>query len=482
MGVQQWNLRVKQYMEQYRMTEPGDGVLAAVSGGADSVCLLLILHALAKTCGFRLAAFHLNHGIRGAEADWDEQYVRELCGRLNVPLRVVHEDVPAYASAHGCSEEEAGRELRYRHLKLTAEALGGSRIATAHHRGDQIETVMLNLFRGSGLRGLGGIRPVRDAVVRPLLCMTREEIEAYLRESGMDWCEDSTNRENTYARNKVRNVLLPWLETNLNERAGEHVLQAAAFASQADAYFTEEAEKIFKACAGDHPAAFPIKKFLSQPDILKTYLIRAMIARCVPGETNISAKHIEAIASLTGPGGGTEVHLPHGLVAVRGYEYLEIRRQQEPDAGDAAQPPILSSAGAGECIGAVLIPAQPMPQEMTFGDVTIRIRTFPWKNRLEIPKKQYTKWFDYDRIKGALCVRTRESGDFIDIGDGKKKQLKRYFIDEKIPKEERGCIPLLTDGSHVLWIVGHRISESYKITDTTRTILEVQVCKGENHG
>ena len=188
MNVQTWKMQISEYMKQNHMAEPGDGVLAAVSGGADSVCLLLMLKALEDSMGICVAAFHLNHGLRGEEADCDEAYVRALCERLQVPLKVVQENVADYAKDHGLSEEEAGRTLRYMWLEKTASEFGCSKIATAHHKDDQVETVLMNLFRGSGLRGLGGICPVRQVgpkapkqltIIRPLLCMNRQEIEAY---------------------------------------------------------------------------------------------------------------------------------------------------------------------------------------------------------------------------------------------------------------------------------------------------------------
>ena len=211
--------RVREYMRSWEMTEPGDGILAGVSGGADSVCLLFLLDELKAELGIRLAAFHLNHGLRGAEADRDEAYVKEICGRLGVPLAVAHENVAEYAASRGISGEEAGRILRYEHMKEAAERFSCQKTATAHHRDDSAETVLFNMFRGSGLKGLSGIRPVRGEVIRPLLCLSRAEIAGYLEERGIPWCEDSTNGENVYTRNRIRNQLLPWVKENINARA-----------------------------------------------------------------------------------------------------------------------------------------------------------------------------------------------------------------------------------------------------------------------
>ncbi len=441
-------MRIKEYMKAHRMAEEGEGVLAAVSGGADSVCLLWVLKELSEELGIHVAAFHLNHGLRGEEADRDEAYVRTLCRELSIPLSVVRENVAEYAADKGISEEEAGRNLRYFHMEQAAGRFSCEKKATAHHKDDTVETVLLNMFRGSGLRGLGGIRPVRNSIIRPLLCLTREEIEAYLRETGVSWCEDSTNRECRYVRNRIRNELLPWVRENINDRAGEHILNIASLASRADEYFYDQAEKIL---SEGNPFSIRTEVFDRQPDILKEYLVRAMISGVSENQRDISSKHIEAVCNLKGPGSGCEVMLPFGLKARRGYEILEIRRQEEVSDVDEDH-------------------------------MRVVMRTFSCEKDLEIPKNQYTKWFDYDKIKDTLSVRNRKSGDYFLISGGKRKLLKRFFIDEKIPEERRGTIKLLTEGSHVLWVIGYRISEYYKITNTTRTILEVKICKGEDHG
>ena len=458
MNTQMWTMRVREYMKQNHMAEPGDGVLAAVSGGADSVCLLLVLKALEESLGIHVAAFHLHHGLRGAEADRDERFVRELCERLQVPLYTVREDVAGYAKAHGLSEEEAGRILRYQWLEKSAGEFGCRRIATAHHKDDQTETVLMNLFRGSGLRGLGGIRPVRLlsgelTLIRPLLGINRQEIETYLLEEKEAWCEDSTNKELIYARNKVRNELIPWIREHINDRAEEHILKTAAFASQADEYFVSQAEKLLGDGFQEQEASFAeidTALFDSQPDIMKSYLIRAMIMKVSGNAKDISARHMDAIAALDGPGGGTLVDLPYGLQAMRSYQKLIIRKAAVEQ----------NARGCGK---------------------TLQTKVFPWKKDMEIPKNQYTKWFDYDKINDTLSVRTREPGDYFMIGNGKTKKLHRFFIDEKIPEELRDHILLLAEGNHVLWIIGYRISEYYKVTESTRNVLEVRADKGENY-
>ena len=465
--------KVRDYMREHDMTAPGDAVIVALSGGADSVCLLTVLKQLA-TPEFLLRAVHVHHGIRGAEADRDEAFAQKLCESLSVPLCVAYCHVPAYAAEHGLSEEEAGRILRYQVLEKEAgkweqELLAGSRvkIALAHHRDDNAETILHHLLRGSGLTGLAGIRPVQGRRIRPLLCVGREEIRAYLEAGHISWCEDSTNQSPDYTRNRIRSQVLPLLKTAVNEQAEEHILQAGQIIGQADAYLRQQAEEIWQeaVCGREEDlAAIPLTAFARQPEILKTYLIRHMLDQLHPGWKDIGSRHFTAIAELAGKPVGSRLDLPGGLMARTGYETLEIVRKTEREVS------VKTESGAdGEIHGRQTVPE-------------LHMTVFPRQKDQEIPKNQYTKWFDYDKIKGTLSVRTRRTGDYLILPSGGSKTIARYMIDEKIPKEKREQILLLAEGSHVLWVVGFRISEYYKIEEHTENILQVTCDGGKDYG
>ena len=465
--------KVRDYMREHEMTAPGDAVIVALSGGADSVCLLTVLKQLA-TPEFLLRAVHVHHGIRGAEADRDEAFAQKLCESLSVPLCVAYCHVPAYAAEHGLSEEEAGRILRYQVLEKEAgkweqELPAGSRvkIALAHHRDDNAETILHHLLRGSGLTGLAGIRPVQGRRIRPLLCVGREEIRAYLEAGHISWCEDSTNQSPDYTRNRIRNQVLPLLKTAVNEQAEEHILQAGQIIGQADAYLRQQAEEIWQeaVCGREEDlAAIPLTAFERQPEILKTYLIRHMLDQLHPGWKDIGSRHFTAIAELAGKPVGSRLDLPGGLMARTGYETLEIVRKTEREVS------VKTESGAdGEIHGRQTVPE-------------LHMTVFSRQKDQEIPKNQYTKWFDYDKIKGTLSVRTRRTGDYLILPSGGSKTIARYMIDEKIPKEKREQILLLAEGSHVLWVVGFRISEYYKIEEHTENILQVTCDGGKDYG
>jgi tRNA(Ile)-lysidine synthase len=198
--------RVKEYMEQYHMIDRGDRVVAGISGGADSVCLFFVLLELQGEMGFEFVAVHVNHGLRGESANRDERFVKELCAKYGVPLEISHIDLESTAKKWKQSLEEAGRQARRRAYEDACRKYGCNKIALAHHQNDNAETLLLNLSRGSGLAGMGGIRPVNGAYLHPLLCLTRQEAEQYLRDRGQEWCTDETNLETEYTRNKLRHL------------------------------------------------------------------------------------------------------------------------------------------------------------------------------------------------------------------------------------------------------------------------------------
>lgn len=495
--------KVQNYIRTYGLLKPGDRVVAAVSGGADSVCLLSVLTQIrrnglltAQADGTRsetgipdmeLRAVHVHHGLRGAEADRDAAFVQQLCDRLEVPLVCVHRRVAEYAVEHGLSTEEAGRLLRYEALEQEAKrwkeedpagadgarSLGDVWIAVAHHQDDNAETILHHLLRGSGLKGLSGMRPKQGSRIRPLLCVNRKEILEYLRQEGLDWCEDSTNASLDYTRNRIRRELLPLMTQEVNARAVDNILHAGEIFAQADSYLEQQAAAVWASggsvagelAEGSVCAELRLEAFCGQPEIIRSYLIRHMLDLVTPGWKDITSRHFQQIAGLAEKQTGSSCDLPCGMRAVRGYGCLSIVRTSEKHMDRADT-------------GIVL----PLPEEpaVTVGNLIFCV--FPRKKELEIPKNQYTKWFDYDKIKGTLSLRYRRTGDYLSLPGGDSKTIARYMIDEKIPREAREQIPVLAEEHHVLWVIGYRISEYYKITNTTKTILQVECNGGEEYG
>lgn len=477
MQKQELRERVEHYIRETDMLAAGDRVLAAVSGGADSVCLLHVLLQAERyqtAPRWQVRAMHVHHGLRGEEADRDEQFVRSLCGRWQVPLTVVYRDVKACAAECGLSEEEAGRILRYQALEEAAgewEKECGTepcrvRIALAHHMDDNAETIFHHLLRGSGLRGLAGIRPVQGRRIRPLLCVRSSEIRAYLTAQEISWCEDSTNGSLQYTRNRIRHEIFPMLTELVNARAVENLLHAGELFAQADAYLERQAAAVFDLAGivksdgptGEVQAAVRLEEFREQEPIIRSYVLRRMLDLTAPEQKDITARHYSQLEQLAGLPPGSRCDLPGRLGARRDYDFLWIGR---------------GASEAGRTKQAV--------PDKNLSDI-VKLCTFSHQKDAEIPKNRYTKWFDYDKIKGTLSVRTRQRGDYLTLAGGGHKSLNRYMIDEKIPKEARDKIPLLAEGHHILWVAGYRISEYYKITEETQMILQAEINGGEIDG
>ena len=277
---------VEETLKREHMVEKGGHIVAAVSGGADSACLLRVLKELSDPMDFSLEVLHVNHGLRGEEADRDEQFTRDLCGELMVPLTVKRADVRAAAAERKLSEEETGRQIRYEALRELAEERRRERgdgappcvIATAHHREDSAETILLNLIRGSGLKGLGGIRPAAGSVIRPLIRVSREEIRTWMEERGYGWCEDSTNGEEIFARNKIRARILP-AAREINGEAAANIVRAGGFLAQADEYLEKQAAELTgsRCFRSGEACGIPSWALTEVPEILKIYGIRHML-------------------------------------------------------------------------------------------------------------------------------------------------------------------------------------------------------------
>lgn len=478
--------KVKAFIRENNMIDPKDRVIVAVSGGADSICLLHLLDEMKEELQTELHVVHVHHGLRGEEADRDADFVEKEAKRRKLPCKVIRRNVAEYAKIKGLSFEEAGRIVRYQILEEEAQQWGGAKIAVAHHQEDQVETILHNLFRGSGLKGLCGMAAVRGAVIRPLLCVERKEILDYLKSQSLDYCEDSTNVSEDYTRNRLRHRLIPEICSDINAGAVWHIVNAGRMLSQADQYLENQAEEIWKMYGNDvrgekkedgvREYGIPAQVLKSQPEILRGYIARKMISLCTDSVKDITFKHVETVWGLADKETGKRVNLPYGMEARAEYGMVWIARKSNR----------LNPAELPEKKADAKEKDENKEEIWVEKSEEIRVKTlklshFLYKKHQEIPENWYTKWFDYDTIKNTLSVRTRQTGDYITLKDGKRKTVKAYMIDEKIPRQKRDKILLLAEGHHILWIVGYRISEYYKITEHTRQILQVQVDGGEGH-
>ncbi len=468
------------------MIETGELVVAGVSGGADSVCLLLLLRELAEEMGFFVKAVHVEHGIRGEESLGDAAFVEELCKEQGIDLLTYHVEVPLARDESGHSPEEAARELRYDCFLQACEECGTEKLVLAHHADDTAETMLFHLARGTGIRGMCGIRPVSEhlfsgeergaaarlVVLRPLLCATREEILAWLSGRGQAYRTDSTNADSAYARNRIRERVLPEL-TGINARAVPHMRQFAdqmeAVCDYLDETAWEDARRIVS--IGEDPSPtirIACAPFLELREVPGRHLLLLLLGIAAGSRRDITSGHVEQVMGLMTADVGAKVSLPGGVTAERTYDAV-VLRACAPGA-DTIPPQTLTEQ-------ALRIPGETvMENGLCFSAELFDAReNGPAGLPEEIPRKTYTKWFDYDKIKGVVLLRSRKPGDYlITDADGGHKKLKKFFIDEKVPLSERDEICLLADGDHILWVVGGRISEAYKVTEDTKRILQVR--------
>lgn len=467
--------KIFSYMKEHSMAAPGRRIVAGVSGGADSVCLLFVLLEYAKRTPIELAVVHVNHGLR-QEAGEDAEFVRKLCRRENVPFYLKEVDVKELAAREKRSLEEAGRLLRYQAFREAAEEFRADCIAVAHNSNDRAETMLFHLFRGSGIKGLCAIPPRREEIIRPLLCLERSEIEEYLAERNLPYCMDSTNREDAYTRNRIRHHILPLAEQQVSAGAVTHMSRTADMLSEIEDYLEIQTEEAMESCVirGQKTCDIfevDVDRFVNLHVALKKRALFEILRKLSGSGRDISAVHVIDVLKLFEKDGNDQVDLPFDIQAVRRYKKVILKRRQDRGKEEAG---LLSLE--------VKLPPDETKEPLLFdlgscGKAEISV--FFVKNEQNIPSNECTKWFDCDKIKKQLVFRFRQEGDYFSLSDGKggiiHKSLKEYMITEKILREKRGRIPMLAEGKHVLWLAGYRISEYYKVNKNTKRVLQVKL-------
>lgn len=462
---------VLQYMTQYHMVEPGDVVITGVSGGADSVCLLLVLQKLAAELSISIEAVHINHGIR-TEAAGDAEFVRRLCEDRGIPFHLICADVETQAKQEKMSTEEMGRKIRYEAFRqILGERKG--RIAVAHNSNDRAETMLFHLFRGTGLAGACGIRPVQGEIIRPLLFLERKEIEQWLQEQGISFCTDATNLGDDYTRNRIRHHILSYTEEEIVHGATANMNRAAKQLQEADEYVMRQTLAAVERCCifTEHPKAASVKLSLLQKEdpFIQKRLLFYTVCEIAGRKKDITEAHIQSIYKLLQGTGSKECMLPYQVHVYKQYEWVKIEKS-EAERG-------ISQAKYME------LPELPVdiPSVVDVpGLGRVEFRTFPCEKSQIIPQKTYTKWFDYDKITRIMCLRPRQAGDYLTVNQQMgRKSLQDYFVDQKIPKENRNSLYVLAMDHHVVWVPGLRISEYFKITEQTEHVLQVKVLSKE---
>lgn len=468
--------RIETFIQKYHMLTCGDKVIAGVSGGADSVCLFLMLLELREKIGFDLIAVHVHHGLRGEAADLDQQFVEALCEQHRIPLEIFRVNLESIAKKRKQSLEEAGRMVRREAFDSVCKKYGGNKIALAHHQNDNAETLLWNLSRGTGLDGLGGIRPVNGKFIRPLLCMNRKEIEEYLAKRKQSYCIDETNAGTDYTRNKLRHLVLPILEEQVNSAAVQHMNETMEQIWELQEYMQGQVEAAYQECVQEHFEKacwiqIQQKSFETFPELIKKMVIRKGMEQVGGKKRDLSHKHVDVMMELMNKQVGRTLDLPYEMHAKRNYEGIRLEKQRTYSFGEEKKAEIMQ-----ECMSELNIPGETILADR---NLKLRCKILEKPKNLsikDIPQKIYTKWFDYGIIKSSLYIRTRQAGDTIVIDEkGHQKKLKNWFVDEKIPKEVRDSQLLLAENNEILWVLGHRMSQAYQVKQSTKWILQIEV-------
>lgn len=453
---------VKRTIKRYNLIDIEDKIVVAVSGGPDSICLLHVLHSLMKEYKLQLFAAHLNHNFRGLDALMDAQYVANFCEELNIISFIKSENVSRYAKEHSLSDEEAGRILRYEFFDEVAERVGATKIAIAHNQNDQAETVLMRLLRGTGIQGLTAIHHGRGRIIRPLLDVNRQEIEDYCLINKLSPRTDDTNLEPIYHRNKIRLELIPYLQEQYNPNIIESLAKTAEILKK-DNDFMEEAAwaeyQQVRLLAREGCLELSIEGINKLHHALQSRVLRLATGELVGKKEALEFKHINSIIELIQKNEtGKKILLPMGIIVKISYNKVIFTTEDQEDDGAfhyelLEEDRIIIDEIKGEITTKVVMRS----------DVKI------------ISREKYIKYFDYDKITKNLNVRSRKKGDrFWPLGLVGSKKLKDFFIDYKIDREKRNQIPLVCDGDEIMWVVGYRISENYKITNETKKILVIE--------
>jgi tRNA(Ile)-lysidine synthase len=465
--------KVLNTIKKYNLLTQGEKVVVGVSGGPDSICLLHALFVISKILDINLFVFHLNHMLRGEEADKDEDYVIGVCKKLEIPLLTKSVNIKRVAQEEGLSIEEAAREIRYREFALYAQAVGASKIAVAHNKNDQAETILMRIIRGTGLDGLTGMELRRGNIIRPLLDISRNEIEEYCNKHLLHPRIDSSNLHNIYTRNKIRLELIPEIDKLFKTDVTDSLVRMSKILRDDNDLLEMNSLDFYKQAVKKEDE----KNILINLEKLKTYHI-SMIKRVIRLAVNkvkqnlkgIESVHLDAAVDLIFDGKtGSRICFPENIFVEKSYNTIKIGQNFEYSSTITFNVE-------------VDIPGHTYIEGLhTFIEASILDR-IELGNFFKNPTpNSFLQFFDYEKLDMGINIRNRKSGDiFKPYNSNGTKKLKEYLIDNKIPREKRDIIPIMAKGNEVIWIVGYKISDKFKVTENTKSILKLEYKKEKN--
>lgn len=437
---------VTKTVEKYNMLKKGDRVVVGVSGGADSVCLLDILNCIKEKYSLKITVVHINHCIRGAEADRDEEFVKSLAEKYGNDYKGFSYPVEKLAKENGTTVEEMGRNLRYYAFRKTAGEKG--KIAVAHNKNDNCETMLMRFFRGTGTKGLGGISPVRGNIIRPLIATDRKAIEEYCRINALEYHTDYTNNDTEYTRNKIRHIIIPLIEKEFNNSITDTMYKTSVLMTGEEEYMDRQARLAYGYCVV-RDKTLSVEKLLDLDKVILKRVLRLGFVDFSADLHDVSYEHIKAVEGLLYKKNGKTVQLPHNLRATR-IDNCLVFSKYVPHKNvycklELEKPQFIPQMGK-----------------------TILVS----KKYITNPEILYTIAFDYDKIKGDFVFRNRLPGDKIYLnGVRGRKSLKKLFSELKLSKEEKDSITLLAVDNDVLWLPNCKTSDMYKADENTKNLV-----------
>lgn len=438
------------YIQARQLLKPGDRVLVAVSSGPDSMALL---HLLQRMSDVELGVFHLNHKLR-AEADEEADYVAAYADKLGLPVFIYEHDVNRYAREHRLSVEAGARKVRYQLMRECMEHNGYTKTALGHHRDDQAETVLMHLIRGTGLAGLGGMKPVRDCYIRPLLPFARREIMEYCHEFGIKYYHDQTNFSPEYGRNKLRLELIPLVEAEYNPKFREHLAQLAEIVQADEDVMKAQTDRLMQQLTFYRHGVLmlPRREFAQLSLAFQRRLLQTCIAQAGQSVNWIAFEQIERLRAQILSGNHFACELP--LITVLGEPNIIVFGRPQLPAWEEQKLPV--------------------PGEITAGQYRIKTEILPYHEDCALGEEGED--FDLDQLSLPLTVRRRRPGDRMQVfGQTGLKKIKDLLIEAKLPRYLRDYLPIICDQKDAIWVCGVRRSEKGRITPESRRVLRIKL-------
>ncbi|MEO2604839.1 tRNA lysidine(34) synthetase TilS, partial [Clostridium butyricum] len=415
--------KVMSYIKDNNLIKSGDKVLVALSGGPDSVCLLNILYNLKAELNIEIGAAHLNHLLRDKDAFEDEEYVKTLCKSLDIPCFVKRVDINKYSKDKKMSSEMAGRDARYNFFDDIVKDEGYTKIATAHNANDQAETILFRLMRGSGIEGLCGIKVRRDKIIRPILCLSRKEVEEYIEINNLKPRIDKTNFEKIYNRNKIRLDMIPYIKENFNEDIIQTLNRMSVLLQKDNEFIENSARSFYEKHCIEQSDYFIIKKeMFDNKEAVVTRVIRYALTNFSKTHYDFEMKHIYEICNLAKNNSGKAIDLPNKIYAENIYGDIYIKERININNIDVKQEIVVNK---NEING----------KKIFFNDENIEFSVLKNDSNLDLNQNNFIKYFDFDKINDSISLRKRKNGDkIIPLGMKGSKKIKDLFIDMKVPK------------------------------------------------